>query len=185
MRVGGTMNYNDESPEYIAFEQMNLILLGASAIVGLLLVIIWCIWANMSCKNAWLINSRDGATAVYRGRESFTPGWTVGWFFVPITNLWKPFQAMAWIRDASQKSMGLRMGKLVGVWWTFWILYTVSDRVVTRLMLRADTMDSLLTAHRFLIVLSPIDLLAMIFAALVVHRLTQIQKIRAKELGLY
>ena len=33
--------------------------------------------------------------------ESFTPGWSVGWFFVPIMNPWKPFQAMREIWQAS------------------------------------------------------------------------------------
>jgi hypothetical protein len=32
----------------------------------------------------------------------FTPGWALGWFFVPVANLWKPYQAM---REAWQVSV--------------------------------------------------------------------------------
>ncbi|MDB4644128.1 DUF4328 domain-containing protein [bacterium] len=146
--------------------------------------IIWGVWVVKTCKNAWLINSRDGATAIYRGRESFTPGWTVGWYFIPILSLWKPYQAMTWIRDASQKPLGLTMGKLLGLWWTFWVLSAFSMIAVALKFNSADTTEKISAAHRVYIAASPLDLLSTIFAALVVLRLTKIQKIRAKELSL-
>lgn len=34
----------------------------------------------------------------------FTPGWAVGWFFVPIANLFKPYQVVAEIYRASDPS---------------------------------------------------------------------------------
>jgi hypothetical protein len=176
--------YDYESEGYEMIENLNLMITGASGMIGILLVVLWCVWTNMSCKNAWLINSYDGATAIYRGRDSYTPGWAVGWFFIPVALLWKPFQAMVWIRDASQKPLGLTMGKLLGLWWTFWILLTVTDRVITRMFTKASTIEELSAAHRTFLAVTPIDLLATIFAACVVQRLTKVQKVRVSELGL-
>lgn len=145
---------------------------------------LWGVWINKTCKNAWLINSRDGATAMYRGRESFTPGWAVGWYFMPVLSLWKPYQTMAWIRDASQKPLGLTMGKLVGLWWTFWILGAVVQAVMITIFNQAETTQDIGMAHRLFVATSPFDFLSTIFAALVVLRMSKIQKIRATELDL-
>lgn len=145
---------------------------------------LWAIWINKTCKNAWLINSRDGATAMYRGRESFTPGWAVGWYFVPVLSLWKPYQTMTWIRDASQKPLGLTMGKLIGLWWTFWILGAVVQAVMNMMFNQAETTQDVGMAHRLFVATSPFDLFSTIFAVLVVLRMSKIQKVRARDLGL-
>ncbi len=146
--------------------------------------LIWAIWANKTCKNAWLINSRDGATAIYRGRDSYTSAWTVGWYFVPVASLWKPYQAMAWIRDASQKPLGLTMGKLLGLWWGFWILSAVTSVVTQWVFSDARSTEEIGMGYRLYIAMSPFGLAGTVFAILVVHRLTKIQKIRATDLGL-
>lgn len=36
-----------------------------------------------------------------------TPGWAVGWYFVPIANLWKPYQAGIEIWQASQSPFSI------------------------------------------------------------------------------
>ncbi|MDB4308546.1 DUF4328 domain-containing protein [Akkermansiaceae bacterium] len=178
------VDYDYEGEEYSLIEKADLAIGGLSGVVSVSLIVLWCVWTNKSCKNSWLINSRDGATALDRGRDSYSPGWAVGWHFIPIAMLWKPYQAMAWIRDASQKSLGLTMGKLLGLWWTFWILSSLSDRAVTKMFTKAATVEEIEAAHRVLIAISPLDLLSTIFATLIVHRLTKIQKARGTELGL-
>ncbi|HSG66518.1 MAG TPA: DUF4328 domain-containing protein, partial [Gammaproteobacteria bacterium] len=51
-------------------------------IVGGILMLMWIHRANY--------NARQLGAAGLR----FTPGWAVGWYFIPILNLWKPYQAM-------------------------------------------------------------------------------------------
>ena len=52
----------------------------------------------------------------------FSPGWAIGWFAVPIANLFKPFQAM---RELYSRSMfedeGDTPPKLYA-WWSTWLL---------------------------------------------------------------
>jgi hypothetical protein len=62
-----------------------IVLLLATSVV----VLVWIYGAN---RNAHAI----GATGM-----RFTPGWAVGWYFIPIFNLWKPYQAMKEIWKAS------------------------------------------------------------------------------------
>ncbi|MEN8695304.1 MAG: DUF4328 domain-containing protein [Akkermansiaceae bacterium] len=181
--------YESSSPDYDSREYF--LIARTEQLLGLIflafffvLVLVWCVWTNLSCKNAWLINSRDGASALYRGRESFTPGWVVGWHFIPVMWYWKPFQAMAWIRDASQKSLGLRMGRLLGLWWTFWLLSQFVALVYLVLSLQAETFRDWAMAERLYLVSLPLDICAAVFAVLVAICLSKIQKLRASELGL-
>lgn len=67
----------------------------------------------------WVHRANSNARVLATGRMEFTPGWSVGWFFVPIWNLWKPFQVLREIWRVSQE--GARHQKptgLVVVWWT-------------------------------------------------------------------
>ena len=43
----------------------------------------------------WIRRANINADALVRSRMEFTPGWAVGWFFVPFANLFKPYQVMA------------------------------------------------------------------------------------------
>lgn len=55
----------------------------------------------------------------------FTPGWVIGWYFVPIANLFKPFQAM---RELWNTSVGLsdqyggETPFQLKIWWACWLL---------------------------------------------------------------
>jgi hypothetical protein len=58
----------------------------------LVLVVIFCIWIYRANYNARQLGATD---------MKFSPGWAVGWYFIPIANLWKPYQAMCEIWQAS------------------------------------------------------------------------------------
>lgn len=61
-------------------------------------------------------------------RTEFTPGWTVGWFFVPIANFWKPYQAVREIWWASgpktsRHAATPRGNWLLLIWWVFAVTF--------------------------------------------------------------
>lgn len=58
-------------------------------------------------------------TAGLDGLE-FTPGWSIGWFFVPIMSLFKPFQAMRELANRSlgeADSYGTETPPDLAIWW--------------------------------------------------------------------
>ncbi|MGC1270953.1 MAG: DUF4328 domain-containing protein [Croceibacterium sp.] len=69
---------------------------------------------------------------------SFTPGWAVGWYFIPFANLIKPFQAM---RELWNVSFGNNDGYSaeapgnVKVWWACWIISNVLSNASMRMTL--------------------------------------------------
>ena len=67
------------------------------------------------------------AMAVARGllpSLTISPGWAVGWFFVPIASLWMPYGVMSEIVDGSGISApayAQQTRPLIGWWWACWI----------------------------------------------------------------
>ena len=72
---------------------------------------------------------------------TISPGWAVGWYFVPFANLVKPYQAMREIWMASHFRGNWHgeptPGLLVG-WWSLWIV----TNILGNLSLRFSMMDS-------------------------------------------
>lgn len=112
-------------------------------------------------------NTRElGATGM-----RFSPRQSVMWYFVPIMNLWKPFQAMKEIWQASERprdwQKGPAPGLLVG-WWTLWLISSSAGNASFRLSLRAESIAELLAANRVTLISDFMDIpLSIVFAFLV------------------
>jgi hypothetical protein len=76
---------------------------------------------------AWIYFSAKFLYLKSHGRMQFTPGWCVGWFFVPIMNLWKPYKVVLEIERRSEQYLRFDDPRVirdpvVRVWWTCWVL---------------------------------------------------------------
>ena len=67
----------------------------------------------------------------------FTPGWSIGWFFIPIANFWKPYRVMREIWDVSHRSK-ITDSSLVGLWWGFWLVSNFVGRIAFKFVVRAE-----------------------------------------------
>lgn len=68
----------------------------------------------------------------------FTPGWAGGWWFVPIMNLFKPYQAMKEIHQASHEPVDRAWRKhstpvYLPAWWACWLIGGLLGQIETRL----------------------------------------------------
>ena len=80
----------------------------------------------------------------YEGLE-FTPGWAVGWYFIPFANLVMPYKAMRELWHATFGTADRYDAPAptdIKLWWTFWIVGNIISSISTRLSLDAadDTM---------------------------------------------
>ena len=92
---------------------------GLDLLVFIATGVLWCIWQYRAQGNAIEITG-DGL--------QFTPGWAVGWWFIPVANLFKPFQAVRELWKASHGGDAwrtLRTWPVIGWWWAVWILSLV------------------------------------------------------------
>jgi hypothetical protein len=109
----------------------------AFARAGALLItlIFFCIWVFRANKNV----RRQGAHGLQN-----TPGWAVGWYFVPIASYWKPYLAMKELWQASHKPRGWEEVTTYGpvtIWWIFWILSGATSYLLSRVMLNVTTLE--------------------------------------------
>lgn len=101
------------------------------AIVYLLLLfgtaIIYCVWLHRASKNAHALSG---------GAMEFTPGWAVGWNFVPFACLVKPFQAVVEIWKVSGNPHDpesiLYPEWLLRGWWGFWLAGNIISNIAFR-----------------------------------------------------
>ena len=85
----------------------------AASVIPAILVLVWTHRANY---NARQLGAFDMA---------FSPGWAVGWHFIPIAWFWKPYQAMReiWQASAGPANWKRQAGSpLLAWWWALWIL---------------------------------------------------------------
>lgn len=85
-------------------------------------------WIYISNKNLWVLSGES---------MRFTPGWSVGWFFIPIANLYKPYQVMKEIWRVSHKS-NVTDHAVVGWWWALWLISTYLGQFAFKLTMRAE-----------------------------------------------
>ena len=72
------------------------------------------------CLLFWIFRANKNATALSPQALENSPGWAVGWFFVPIAGLWKPYEVMREIYKASRSPHDWRTAKgaaVIGWWW--------------------------------------------------------------------
>lgn len=109
--------------------------LGAVALIGLLgllsgaisigTIIVYLLWTHQAAKNV---------RAFGQQMLEFTPGWAVGWWFIPIANYWLPYKALREIWKASDpETVGASsnggtawssrpVGSLFPLWWITYLI---------------------------------------------------------------
>ena len=80
----------------------------------------------------WLYQASKNLRSFGQHSLEYTPGWCVGWWFIPIASLWKPFGAMREIWRASDpETVGPRpthawheapVTSLLPLWWGIYVL---------------------------------------------------------------
>lgn len=103
---------------------------GFTSLLYLVVLVVSVVFVGM-----WIYRAHANLRAAgYEGLE-FSPGWAVGWFFVPIANLFKPFQAMRELWSTSHGEVeryGDEPAQQLGLWWGTWIAGNVLSNISER-----------------------------------------------------
>ena len=100
-------------------------------IVGLVFFITAIIFLIWIYKTSWICNR------IASPKMKYSPGWAVGWFFIPIANIWMPFLVMREIWKVAKNPINWQKEKsssLVGLWWWLWILSAFLDRLGSKII---------------------------------------------------
>ncbi len=107
-------------------------LIGIVAIFQILLrvltIVFFLIWLHRAFKNLPALAAQN---------LEFSPGWAIGWWFIPFANLVKPYQIMGELWNASDSdydpelflSNQIGTSSIIGWWWGLFIIGSIIGRI--------------------------------------------------------
>ena len=118
---------------------------------------------------------------------TFTPGWCIGWFFIPIANLFKPFQAVREIWKASFVSdrnwQDNPSSPLVGLWWALWLVSGALGQMTFRMSMRAESLQELQTSSFIALIADAVSVPMTIVALMMIRGLYSRQETKYEQVG--
>lgn len=154
---------NGIPPAFVGFD--TLLLLGTA--------VAWLLWQYRSHENLRALGVSD---------LRYSPGWAVGWWFIPLASVVMPFQTMRELWQASEPHAGATDWKMVsltpllGLWWAAWLLSRYV--LIFPALGIADTasVGALITRSYLYIAFSAATIAAAVMAALLVRRIATNQE---------
>ncbi len=87
---------------------------------------------------AWLSRSVENVPPLGGGTPYDSPRWAIGWWFVPLAFLWKPYTVVRDVHDRLATASHFSGGGIVVAWWLTWILGGLGERFA-RAMVNSPT----------------------------------------------
>ncbi|HET7664389.1 MAG TPA: DUF4328 domain-containing protein [Rhodanobacteraceae bacterium] len=159
---------NDTRQQWIA---------GIRISIMLTTTVLFAMWIYRAASNARALGAKD---------MTFTPGWAVGYYFIPILCLWYPYQAMKEIWKASKAPdawEAAKRGSVLPWWWLFYLLSGIFGYIVLMVAKAAHDLDSLRIASVFMAVSCTINAISTIIAVVLVKQVHQMQMSHVQEPG--
>jgi hypothetical protein len=81
----------------------------------------------------WIYRANKNARALSERALEYSPGWAIGWFFVPLAGWWQPYKVMREIYKVSRTPHDWRKAgnaSIVGLWWTLRLISTIGSIAV-------------------------------------------------------
>lgn len=116
--------------------------------IALLYMVVFIVSGILILK--WIYRANYNARQLGAKEMQFTPGWSIGWYFVPIATLWKPYQAMKEIWKASHSPndwSNASVSSILPWWWFFWLANNFFGQAVLRMSLKANEIDELMNVN--------------------------------------
>ncbi len=95
----------------------------------------------------WIYRTNKNLHQVSGQSMVFAPNWAVAWYFVPIANLFKPYQVMKELWKTSHKNQTSSL-TLLGWWWTLWLI----SNFIGQLLLRVNPFSEDAAGHAKLVI---------------------------------
>jgi hypothetical protein len=167
MGLANSGNFTDEAVEANDVWQgmIGLLELGVNIATGIIFLM-WTYRANLNCRGF-------GATDM-----KFTPGWSIGWYFIPIFNLVRPYQAMKEIWKVSSNPRNWQTQQESAVlnwWWSLWLISGFLAWMVFRMCMNVNSLSSLRAATTASIVYSIVEIPLTIVTVTLVSRIIEKQ----------
>lgn len=140
----------------------------------------------------WIYRCYTNLPPLRSDNMEFSPGWAVGWWFVPFANLVKPFQAVRTLWSESDPDFDPNHGFLshvqagapgfMALWWAAWLLSNFTANVAGRLI-DPESSAGLETGAYAYVVAGAMTVIAALLAMKVILVITERQEKRFANIG--
>jgi Domain of unknown function (DUF4328) len=147
---------------------------------------------------AWIVSAIPYSFWVYRANKNahllgaegmkHTPGWAVGWTFIPFANLLKPYFVLDELWKASKDTsfwQAQPSSQLIGWIWVFLIAGGILSRVGTRFFESATTYDGQILSVIALMLSTILLTTVVIFFMVFVTKVKRLQALQMRSAGYY
>ena len=143
--------------------------------------------AALAMVIVWLRRAYRNLPALGARGLPWSPGWAIGAWFVPILNLFRPYQIVreTWVR--SDPAVGPleqpRAPAMLGWWWGMWLAGGPIARVAQQMAVQAETAESYLAAAAFEVVACFVNIGAMVLLIRIIRGIDAAQADKHRLLG--
>ena len=158
-----------ENPDMSLIETSDM-LRSTITVANLLLVILSIVFFIM-----WFRRAYYNLHLLPWNNARHTEGWAAGSWFVPIINLWWPYQIMMDIWNGTQNTLRERLGDprpaaIVGWWWALHLITSFYDNIAARIGWNSDDVDSLITSTKMDIIGEVLSIPAILITIVMIQR---------------
>jgi hypothetical protein len=147
------------------------------AVVMLVIVVLWLVWQYRAQSNLSTVGAEN---------LRYSPGWAVGWWFIPIANFAIPYLTVRELVKASNPEAGaidwaaVRTPAIIPLWWGAWIAHIVLASAGAAVAANPDTamLSDLATRQWLLIASNAMEIVAALVAIGLVLKVTRLQERR-------
>jgi hypothetical protein len=94
----------------------------------------------------WIVRANKNVRSFGASDLPITPGWALGYFFVPFINLWRPYQAMRDLWRASRNPAAWQTvapNTVLPLWWILWLTMNMIGQMSFHLSLEAKHLSEI------------------------------------------
>ncbi len=140
----------------------------------------------------WVYRANKNLSSLGAGGTRFTPGWAVGWFFVPFMNLVRPYQVVKEIFEESDPGIdvagtvkrGYSSSTIVGWWWALFLGSSFAEATVYRLIDGSQDVSELVSFLYVAIGVKVLNIAGMIVTVLMVKKISDFQERKSELVSL-
>ncbi len=135
-------------------------------IVVVATIVLWLVWQHRAQSNLRALGAAN---------LRFSPGWAVGWWFVPFANVVFPYLTLRELLKASDPIAGAvdwgarRTPALLGFWWAASLARIVASSIASVIGRHATTVAQLIQGNYVALVAGLIEIAAAVLAMILLH----------------
>ncbi|MGZ4074372.1 MAG: DUF4328 domain-containing protein [Bacteroidia bacterium] len=131
----------------------------------------------------WIYRAYENLYSLKINHLSCTPGWAVGYWFVPVISLFKPYVIVKEIWDETQayvlpqaEKKNIAKGYIIGLWWTLYLLSIFSSYFVVLFFGDKTSIDGLIAGTIALIVSNIFLIVVKVVTLVMINKISLYEK---------